>query len=88
VFFWSRLGRYCEVARAPAQLQADDASQAADLGKISALRLRLDLPSRREKAKVERPLTYDGLLRLKPMVASEITPRAPFVVRIFKVEVV
>ena len=53
-----------------------------------ALRLKLDLPSRREKAKVERPLTYDGLLRLKPLVASEITPRALFVVRIFKVEVV
>jgi hypothetical protein len=82
-------------ARAPAQLQADDASQAADVGKIEpvhvktrALRLRLDLPSRREKAKVERPLTYDGLLRLKPMVASEITPRTLFVVRIFKVEIV
>jgi len=68
------LAQYCEAsalaARSASALQAGDASQLAIWEKATrtmsglALRLRLGPQSRREKAKVERPLTWDERFRL------------------------
>jgi phage terminase small subunit len=71
------LGQYCEASalatRAAATVQADpeNAKALAVWEKATrtmsglALRLRLGPQSRREKAKVERPLTWDEQFRLK-----------------------
>jgi phage terminase small subunit len=69
------LGQYCEAsalaAKAAAKLQEGDLSQLAIWEKATramaglALRLRLGPQSRRERAKVERPLTWDEKFRLE-----------------------